>query len=256
MTLSLRRFSTLLIATVLAVTAASAKVTEKFSQTYPLAAGGKVSLGNMNGDVEIVAWDKAEVSVEAEKSAKDEEALNRIEIIVEAGKDRIEIKTKHHRDAERFWWNRGNQTGSVRYTIRVPAELGSLKVDVMNSNVTTERVRADVKISTMNGRVHATGLTGDTTIDTMNGRIYASFDKVGSGQKLSFDTMNGSCEVQLPADASAHVVAGTMNGRVTSELPMTVERSSRRSLRGNIGKGEASLTLDSMNGSLKLRARS
>lgn len=252
----LRRLSTLLLASVVVLTAASAKVTEKFSQTYPLSAGGKVSLGNMNGDVEIVAWDRPEVSVEAEKSAKDDEALKRIEIIVEADKDRVTIKTKHHRDTERSWWNRGNQAGSVRYTLRVPAELASLKVEVMNSNVTTERVRGDVKIATMNGRVRATGLTGDTSIDTMNGRIFASFDKVGAGQKLSLDTMNGSCEVELPADASAHVVAGTMNGRVSSELPMTIERSSRRSLRGNIGKGEASLTLDSMNGSLKLRARS
>lgn len=252
----LRRLPALLLASLLVVTAASAKVTEKFSQTYPLAAGGKVSLGNMNGDVEIVAWDRPEVAVEAEKSAKDEEALKRIEIVVEADRDRIAIKTKHHRDTERSWWNRSNQFGSVRYTLRVPAELASLKVEVMNSNVTAERVRGDVKIATMNGRVRATGLTGDTSIDTMNGRIFASFDKVGAGQKLSLDTMNGSCEVELPADASAHVVAGTMNGRVSSELPMTIERSSRRSLRGNIGKGEATLTLDSMNGSLKLRARS
>ncbi|MBA3849969.1 MAG: hypothetical protein C0502_08230, partial [Opitutus sp.] len=235
----LRHLSTLLLASVIAVTAASAKVTEKFSQTYPLAAAGEVSLGNMNGDVEIVAWDKPEVAVEAEKSAKDEQALKRIEIVVEADNDRIAIKTKHHRDTESSWWNRGRQTGSVRYTIRVPAELASLKVEVMNSNVTTERVRGDVKIATMNGRVRATGLTGDTTVNTMNGRIYASFDRVGSGQKLSFDSMNGSCEVELPADASAHVVAGTMNGRVSCELPITVEKSRRRSLRGHIGKGEA-----------------
>jgi hypothetical protein len=250
------RLASLLVASALLVTAATAKVTEKFSQTYPLSAQGSVSLANMNGDVEFVAWDRNEVSVEAEKSAKDEEQLKRIEILVEAGKDKIEIRTKHHKDPDRSWWNRNDSYGSVRYTVRVPSSLASLKVDVMNSNVTAEKIRGNVKIATMNGRIRASGLTGNANFDTMNGRIYASFDKVGAGQKLSFDSMNGSCEVQLPADASARIVAGTMNGRVDCELPITVEKSRRRSLRGTIGAGEATVTLDSMNGSLTLRARS
>ena len=250
------RLASLLVTAALFVTAASAKVTEKFSQSHPLSAQGTVSLANTNGDVEIIAWDRNEVSIEAEKSAKDEDQLKRIEIIVEAAKDRIEIRTKHHKDQDRSWWNRNDSIGSVRYTVRVPASLASLKVDVMNSNVTSENVRGNVKIVTMNGRINATGLTGDANFDTMNGRIYASFDRVGAGQKLSFDTMNGSCEVQLPANASARIVAGTMNGRVDCELPITVEKSRRRSLRGTIGAGEATLTLDSMNGSLTLRGRS
>ena len=51
-------------------TAASAKVTEKFSQTYPLDANGSIRLENVNGSVEIIAWDKNEVALEAEKSAR------------------------------------------------------------------------------------------------------------------------------------------------------------------------------------------
>ncbi|MBA4137123.1 MAG: hypothetical protein C0518_07390 [Opitutus sp.] len=249
------RASVLLVSAALFVTAASAKVTEKFSQTHPLATNGTVALSNMNGNVEFFVWDRNEVSIEAEKSAKDEEALKRIEIIVEAEKDRLTIKTKHHKDEERSWWGRNNNVGAVHYIVRVPASLAHLKVDVMNSNVTAENIRGNVKIATMNGRIRATGLAADANLDTMNGRIFASFDKVGAGQKLSFDTMNGSCEVELPADASAHVTAGTMNGRVSCDIPMTIERAKRRSLRGNIGKGEATLALDSMNGSLTIRAR-
>lgn len=255
------RLPVLLVSAALLATAASAKafdkVTEKFSQTHPLAAHGTVSLSNMNGSVEFATWDRNEVSIEAEKSARDDAGLKRIEIVVTAEGDRITIKTKYHKDEEHSWWWRNHhQFGSVHYVVRVPASLAHLKVDVMNSNVTAENIRGNVKIATMNGRIRATGLQGDANLDTMNGRIHASFDKVGAGQKLSFDTMNGACEILLPADASAHVTAGTMNGRITCDIPMTVERSKRRSLRGTIGKGEASLALDSMNGSLTIRSRS
>jgi hypothetical protein len=249
------RLPALLVSAALLVTAASAKVTEKFSQTHPLAANGTVSLSNMNGPVEFSTWDRNEVSIEAKKSAKDEEGLRRIEVVVEAEGDRVTIRTKHHKHDDDGWWGRRKEIGSVHYVVRVPASLAHLKVDVMNSSVTAEDIRGNVQISTMNGRIRATGLRADADLDTMNGRIFASFDKVAAGQKLSFDTMNGACEVLLPNDASVRVTAGTMNGRVSCDIPMTIERSKRRSLRGTIGKGEATLALDSMNGSLTIRSR-
>lgn len=257
MTLSPLRLSSLLLAATLLVTAASAKVTEKFSQTHRLPAGGTVALTNLNGDIEIVGWDKAEVSIEAEKSARDADDLKRIEIIVEATADQVSIKTKHHKRDDESWWRRhGDTFGAVHYVVHVPVQLARLKIDAMNSNISTEKVRAAVKLETMNGRIRAIGLTGDAELDTMNGRIMASFDRLAAGQKVDVDTMNGQCEIFVPTDASARVTASSMNGRVSSELPMTLEKSSRRSLRGALGKGEASLSLDSMNGSLSIRARS
>lgn len=240
----------------LAAAASAADYTKKFQQSHPLAAGGSVSLSNMNGDVEIVAWDRDEVRIDAEKFAKDEELLEGITIEVDAQPDRITIKTKHPK-SDRSWFSgwKDNHSG-VRYTLRVPARLSHLKVDTMNSDVTAEGVRGNVKIATMNGRINATGLDGDANLDSMNGRIFASFDAVRDGQKISLDTMNGSCTVEVPRDTGAKVRASTMNGRVRAELPITIERSSRSSLRGKLGDGSASITLDSMNGSINLRGRS
>ena len=258
MTLRKLRLPLLALAGALCVAAASAsEVTEKSTQTHPLAAGGSVALSNMNGDVDIVAWDRDEVQIVAEKFARDEERLARISIDVDARPDRITIKTKYPQ-SERSWFvGKANRNpGGVRYTLRVPARLAHLKVDVMNSAVTVEGVRGDVKIATMNGRIEATGLAGDAELDSMNGRIFASFVTVRHGQQIKLDTMNGSCTVEVPRDAGAAVRASTMNGRVRAELPITVERSSRRSLRGTLGDGGARITLESMNGSLTLRARS
>lgn len=240
----------------LLVTTASAKVTERFSQTLPLPATGTVSLTNLNGDIEIIGWDKAEVSIEAEKTARDDDGLKRMEIVVEASTERIAIKTKHRSSENESWWRRHSQShGSVRYTVRVPAALAHLNVDAMNSNISTQSVRGDVKLETMNGRIRAIGLSGNADLDTMNGRITASFDRFARGQTLKCDTMNGSCEILLPTDTSARLDASSFNGRVSCDLPVTIRQSSRRSLQGEIGAGEGTISLDSMNGSLSLHAR-
>lgn len=238
------------------VALASATVTAKFSDSRPLAPTGTVSVSNMNGDIEIVGWDKNEVSIEAEKKARDDEGLQQIEIIVEADAEHVSVKTKHQHDGDESWWRRHNNTyGSVHYTIHVPSALAHLKVHGMNSSISTEKVTGNVKLSTMNGRIHAVDLAADADLDTMNGRIMASLDRLQNGQKVSLDSMNGNCEVFVPSAASAHVSASSMNGHVSSELPLTVEKSSRRKLRGSLGKGEGSLSLDSMNGTLSIRAR-
>ncbi len=233
------------------------EVTVNFSKTYAISDHGTVEIGNMNGNVQIVAWERNEVSVEAEKFARDDEDLKRIEIVVDAASDRIVIKTRHHKNEDRPWWSkdRWSSNGGVRYRIKVPASLASFKADVMNSNVTVDGVRSRVKINSMNGRITASGLNGDTDLGTMNGAISATFARIKSGQSIRLETMNGSCRVEVPQDTNATLRASSMNGGVSCDLPITLEKSGRHSLRGTIGHGGASIELHSMNGSLSLRSR-
>jgi hypothetical protein len=63
-----------LLTSLLALTlVARAAVTETFTQSYPLTPDGVIHLDNVNGDIEITAWDKPEVSLVAEKSGKNED---------------------------------------------------------------------------------------------------------------------------------------------------------------------------------------
>jgi len=56
------------------------KLTEEFHHTYPLGAGGRVELDNINGAVHITAWDKDEVKVDAVKYANTKERMDEAEI--------------------------------------------------------------------------------------------------------------------------------------------------------------------------------
>src|SRR5215210_5579040 len=78
------------------------EVTEEFHQTYPLAAGGRVSLSNINGAVKVVAWDRNEVKVDAVKRAYTAERLREAQIKVDASASRVRIETEYP-DSELHW---------------------------------------------------------------------------------------------------------------------------------------------------------
>jgi len=82
-----------LLSLTLACSAAFADVTETIEKSIPLSPKGSIELGNVNGSIEISAWDKNELSLVAEKRAKSDEDLQRIEVKIDETPDRITIET-------------------------------------------------------------------------------------------------------------------------------------------------------------------
>lgn len=244
------RLPALLLAAVALASAAHATVTEKFSQTYPLNAGGVVSLDSVNGTVEIVGWDKNEVSVEAEKIASDEAGLKRLEIVVDASPARVAIKTK----IEKKWFSLSFNRAEVRYRLRVPAGASLRKIDVVNADVTVRGVTGYVDLDSVNGSIEAEGLAAGGRFDTVNGSIRATFAKISAGDRIVLDTVNGSCTATLPANAAFTLKADSVNGSISCDFPIKIGKSGRRHLAGDVNGGGAEVVLDSVNGGLSVRA--
>jgi DUF4097 and DUF4098 domain-containing protein YvlB len=232
-----------LLATVLALSAA----TESFNQTHPLSAGGKLSLENVNGNVEIVAWDKAEVSIEAEKKCSSEEKLKDVQIKVTAAADKITIRTEHTKKL--FNWN---NNVSVSYRIRVPASTRLDSVETVNGNVKCSGVSGDLHIETVNGSIEASDLQGNAHLELVNGSVHASATKLPAKARIHIETVNGSCDLALPADAGAELSAETVNGKARCELPLSNATNKRNELSGTIGNGGATVKLESVNGSVSV----
>ncbi|MBI2515294.1 MAG: DUF4097 family beta strand repeat protein [Opitutae bacterium] len=233
---------------------ASATVTEKFSQTYPLAADGTIHLDGVNGSVEITAWDRNEVSLEAEKRAPDEDNLRRIRIEVDATSGRLAIKTRYEKK-HGFLWFAGNTRGEVRYKLMVPAGARLDKIDVVNADITVQGVKGYVNLDTVNGAIEARGLGNAGRFDTVNGSIKVDYDSFKFAGKVVLDTVNGSCRITVPKDAGFELNADSVNGRIHCDLPITLERSGSRHLRGTVGGGGVQLKLDSVNGSLTVNSK-
>ena len=86
--------SAALLALLIAVPAL-AEVTQEFHRTVPLPANGRVSLANINGNVEITGWDRNEVQIDAIKTARDQQRLDNARIEVETSSDSVEIRTRY-----------------------------------------------------------------------------------------------------------------------------------------------------------------
>ena len=57
---------------------------KEFHQTYPLATNGEVRVENINGRVRITTWERAEVQVDAVKSADTQADLNATKIKIDS----------------------------------------------------------------------------------------------------------------------------------------------------------------------------
>jgi Putative adhesin len=227
--------------------------TEEFHQTYPLAAGGRIELDNINGAVHITAWDRNEVKVDAVKYAGTKERLDEAKIEVEAGSDSVSIRTKypnHDRTFNGGW----NDPAGVEYTLMVPRAARLDEIKLINGQLDIHGVAAEVRASCINGRMLAEGLQGRVKLETINGRMEAHFDRLANSP-VELSSVNGSIELILPSDAKAELEASTVSGGIDDDFGLHVRhhRFVGHDLRGELGGGGTRIRLSNVNGRIEIR---
>ncbi len=244
---TLLALGTLLTFALCTLTEAREEQREEFHQTYPLAAKGRVSLKNINGDVRITAWDRNEVKIDAIKHARTAERLADIAIKIDAAPESIRIKTEYPEN--RFH----NDPGGVDYALTVPRTASLDTIELVNGGLDIQSVAGDVRASSVNGHVRARWLSGEVKISTVNGLLEATFEPK-ERQSISLDTVNGSLVLALPPDASADLRASTVNGGISNDFGLPVHRDGfiGHNLEGVLGSGGAHITLSDVNGSIKI----
>lgn len=228
-----RLFSLALFATV--TLAARADVAEMLNRTYPLPRDGIVRLNNINGSIIITAWDRDEVSIEAEKRGRDEDDLKRISIEIDAQPASLVIKTTIAKSLTNLF-NRSSRA-QVIYRLHVPTHVRLERIVSVNSSIQVDGMQGAMSLDAVNGSVHATGLAGDVEIESVNGSVTANFSSLAGVRSIDLESVNGRIDLTLPKDASGRIEARTTNGRTSIEQPIKLGDSSRRRLSGEIGSG-------------------
>ncbi|MBS0631479.1 MAG: DUF4097 family beta strand repeat protein [Verrucomicrobia bacterium] len=251
----------LLAAALLTATAAYAdsySFKEPFSRTAPFSATGELSLDNVNGSVEIRTWDKNEILIEGEKSAKTDEELKLIELTIDTAAPAAATIKVHLPKRPGAWFSGSNIRAAVTFKITVPATANLAHIRTVNSALTLDGLAGPVNAATVNGRITVTALRGNATLETVNGSLNASFAALTAGQRLFLDTTNGSITVTLPANAGAAIDASVVNGYVDCDFPLTLSggRIHGSSLKGAIGDARAALRARTVNGSIHLVKKS
>lgn len=230
--------------------------TERFEQTYPFSANGRINVSNVNGSVTIEAWDRREIRLEAVKIADTKERLTDVEIRIDARQDSFSVETEYEwkRSGDRNWSNKNYGRLEVQYRLSVPRGAVLDEIETVNGSVSIANMTNTVKASSVNGNVRATNLRGTAKLSTVNGTTDADFDSLDNSSQISLDTVNGRVNLVIPSDANATIKADTVNGSIVNDFGLPVRKGEYvgRDLYGKVGSGAVRIRLNSVNGQLAI----
>lgn len=232
------------------------EVREEFHQTYSLSPTGRVSLENINGDVQIKVWDRPAVQVDAVKKAYRKERLTEATIEVNATEENVRIRTEYPEGPQNFRNGQGRweNPATVDYTLTVPRKAMLESIELVNGSCDIDGVEGNVKASSINGRLNARGLLGEARLSTINGPLNASFNQLDESKSISLGSVNGSVTLVIPSNSNASVKAGTVHGGISSDFALKVKHGEYvgHSMDGQIGNGGPRIKLGNVNGGIRV----
>ena len=235
--------------------------TERIEKSFPLNADGRVSVSNVNGSINVIAWDRNEVKLIAVKHADTKEHLADVDIKIDARPDYFSVESDYgddrgwKTDSDRHW--RNNDRVTVEYELTVPRAAMLNEIETVNGSVAVNDFSNMVKVSAVNGTVRAGNLRGTANLSTVNGEVFADFDRLAAGSKIALETVNGRVTLTIPSDASADVKAESLNGQITNDFGLENRKGKYvgNSLHGRLGNGEVTIKLESVNGQLAVKRK-
>ena len=229
---------------------------EEFHQTYSISPTGRVSLENINGDVQIKVWDRPAVQVDAVKKAYRKDRLSEATIDVNATEESVRIKTEYPDGPQNFRGGQGrwDNPATVDYTLTVPRRAMLESIELVNGSCDIDGVEGSVKASSINGRLNAKGLLGEARLSTINGPLIASFNQLDDSKPISLGSVNGSVTLVIPSNSNASVRAGTVHGGISSDFALKVKHGEYvgHSMDGQIGTGGPKIKLGNVNGGIRV----
>lgn len=238
-----------LLASVISLGAA-AKETKTEEQSFSVSDGASFTLDNVNGRVEIEQGQRGVIEVVAVANAKNEDDLARIEIVMVQSGNSVTVETEY----EDSGWGKRSSSGGVEYTVKLPASMSKTSVDLVNGSLTIKGIDGNVQADLVNGSIKVEGASGDAILNSVNGSITLKYDDIANVNDIDADTVNGSIKISLPEDAGIKVDAETMHGSIKSDFGLSAKKNmfTGKHMKGSVGSGDISLTLESVNGSIKV----
>lgn len=223
---------------------------EDFQQSHAMKPGGRLSLENMNGSVEIYGWDENKVEITGTKYARSEQALQALKIDIVASGDSVRIRTvppSGHRggmgaryvihvprkiEIDRVASSNGrvhlegvDATARLRTSngaVRILRVKGAVEVDTSNGSVELTEHTGPAVLHTSNGAIRADGVRGQFEATTSNGSITANISDPEPSRPVKLDTSNGSINLTMAAVRGNDIHASTSNSSITLKLPANV----------------------------------
>jgi|SRR5687768_6808426 len=234
------------------------KETAEWRKSYELRPGGRVEIANVNGKIDVRPGTGSTVEVVATKiaraSSKDaaRQTLGRIEIRDGSSTDGVKVETHFERGAAGLF---SHSNWQVEYAVTVPAN-SEVRLTTVNGGIEITGVTGRINAEATNGGVRARDVGGTIEATTTNGGVDVDLTTVPEGG-VKLECTNGGIKLSLPSDAKASVSARITNGGIETDGLAFETRgsSSRRSLDGDLNGGGPRISLEGINGGIRIRSR-
>ena len=229
MTRSLQAVFAVVFALVCAAPAAAQRETENVDRMLTLQPGGRLKLNTFSGRVRITGGSGDQVVIKAVRRARRDQ-LEDIKLEITQSGSTVEVDA-NHRLVER----RNDNVVETDFDIQVPSG-----------------TRLDVK--TFSAPVTVSGVTASQNIDGFSSDITIESSDFGDVNDIDINTFSGDVRLRLPQSARGNIDFNSFSGTFESDLPVTLNTSSRRNFRGALnGGGAGDFRLKTFSGDVTIR---
>jgi DUF4097 and DUF4098 domain-containing protein YvlB len=234
----------------------------EINETRPLDAGGTLELDIVAGSVRISGWDRTEVRITGSIDPQ------YVELNIDTSDDSVSIEVDPIRNSGK------QQRLLAELEISVPRS-ATLELESISAGFDIDGFDGEVDVETVSGAVTVSGGPREVAVSTISGAIEVKtggdlrngeFESVSGRQVLSgglaadgrfsFETVSGDIELRLPAGTAARFDVETFSGSVRNDFGPDAEKTSAYlpslELRFAIGSGGARVSIESMNGDIRL----
>ena len=231
-----------------AAVSAAADETDRLSRTLPFTPGTVVTLQVTNGQVQVSGWERPEVSLEVVRRAPTATALARMAPQIETAAGAVTI---------RIVQPEGERDAALRSDVllRVPHAADLREVSLFEGHMELDGLAGTLRASVERGDVNGRNISGTIRVETSMGSIRLERATLSPDGLIRLRTFNGDVALALAAPpANARVLALSMGGTITSDLPLTrKDRWGPRWGEATIGTGEPLISVDVVNGNIEIK---
>lgn len=233
-----------------ATLSASQEIERAWYGLYPLSPGGSVAVENIQGEVSVEGWDRAEVEITAAKIGSGQgDNLEGVRVVTEIGDRSLKFRTVYPPHLEK--------PVRVNYCLRVPRQVRLSSLRTLEGNIAVHDVEGSVDARTLSGNIEQMDVTGRVVARALTGSILVSLRALPVGTApLLLDTVNGNVVLLLPPRANADLelttVAGTVEGNYAFQISSIPGDSTRRT---RVGLGGVTVSLRTVRGSIRVAER-
>jgi hypothetical protein len=222
-------------------------------ESLDLKMGGTLSLENIDGNIDILGWDKDKVKLYAEKRTPFSsnrrviwQPIGRFipKIDIDQIEDFVKIKT--------LPVEQNDSRSNVDYFLNVPQHIYLRDIVARRGEIVVSDLYGEAFIELEEGKINVDNFSGSLHVSLGVGSVEARLMDLRKEDEIRISAEEGDVIVYLQKDVRAQIEASTLEGEVTNEFNPDEELSSNR-ISFHTGEKGAYISLSTSKGDISIK---